>query len=109
MATRFIPTDPAAAEAVAALPDAARQVTAAVAAAVVGLTEVPADPQAVLDAYAVMRRGQAAIRAAEDELLLRLHESGASQTGLANALSINRLTVERRLEAARAARAARHA
>ncbi|SHR63261.1 chromosome partitioning protein [Mycobacteroides abscessus subsp. massiliense] len=104
--TRFAPTDPAlAAEAVAALPEAARQVTAAVAAAVVVLTEVPANPQQVLDAYAVMRRGQAAIRAAEDQLLLRLHEAGASPTGLSNALGINRLTVERRIAAARAASA----
>lgn len=109
---RFVPTDPTAAaaeaalaaEAVAALPEAAREVTVAVAAAVVALTEVPADPQQVLDAFATMRRGQAAIRAAEDRLLLRLHESGASINRLANSLSINRLTVERRLEAARAAR-----
>ncbi|MGV0675728.1 hypothetical protein ABQE62_05980 [Mycolicibacterium fortuitum] len=107
MTTRFAPADPAlAAEAVAALPEAARQVTAVVAAAVVGLTEVPADdPQAALDAYAVMRRGQAAIRSAEDVLLLRLHEAGASVTGLSNALGINRLTVERRIAAARAATA----
>lgn len=107
MPTRFTPTDPdLGGEAVAALPEAARQVAAAVAAAVVGLTEVPSgDPQAALDAYAVMRRGQAAIRSAEDALLLRLHEAGASQTGLANALGINRLTVERRIAAARAATA----
>ncbi len=105
MPTRFTPTDPAAAEAVAALPEAARQVANTAANAVMPLSTVPADdPQAALDAYAVMRRGQAAIRAAEDQLLLRLHEAGASPTGLANALSINRLTVERRLEAARLAR-----
>jgi hypothetical protein len=110
---RFAPTDPTAAaaeaalaaEAVAALPEAARQVAAAVANSVVPLSEVPADdPQAVLDAFAVMRRGQAAIRVAEDQLLLRLHLAGASVTGLANALSINKLTVERRIEAAKAAR-----
>lgn len=102
--TRFTPTDPAAAEAIAALPESARHVAAATAAAVVTLTSVPADdPQAVLDAYAAMRRGQDAVRDAENALLLQLHLAGASVTGLANALSINRLTVERRLEAARAA------
>lgn len=101
--TRFNPSDPSlGAAAVAALPEAARQVAAAAANAVMSLSQVPADdPQAVLDAYATMRRGQAAIRTAEDELLRQLHLSGASITGLSNALSINRLTVERRIEAAR--------
>ncbi|MBX8687422.1 hypothetical protein GO011_08260 [Mycobacterium sp. 20091114027_K0903767] len=110
---RFAPTDPTAAaaeaalaaDAVAALPDAAREVAAAAANAVMPLSEVLADPQAVLDAFATMRRGQAAIRAAEDQLLLRLHESGASINRLANALALNRLTVERRIAAARAATA----
>lgn len=105
MPTRFSPADPAAAaEAVAALPTTAREVAAAAANAVMPLSQVPADdPQAVLDAYAAMRRGQAAVRTAEDALLLRLHEAGASGTGLANALSINRLTIERRIAAAKAA------
>ncbi|OBA92984.1 hypothetical protein A5666_00125 [Mycolicibacterium fortuitum] len=102
--TRFTPTDPtAAAEAVAALPEAAREIAAAAANSVMPLSKVPADPQAALDAYAAMRRGQAAVRTAEDQLLLRLHLAGASVTGLANALSINKLTVERRIAAARAA------
>ncbi|ORA27369.1 hypothetical protein [Mycobacterium aquaticum] len=102
---RFTPADPVrAAEAVAALPAAAREVAAAAANSVVALAEVPADPQAALDAYATMRRGADAIRAAEDLLILRLHEAGASVAGLANALSINRLTIERRIAAAKAAR-----
>lgn len=106
----FAPTDPtvAAAEAdaaEAALPEAAREVAAAAANAVVPLSEVPADPQVVLAAYAAMRRGQAAVRAAEDQLLLQLHLAGASVSRLSNALSINRLTVERRIAAARAANA----
>ncbi|OHU33335.1 hypothetical protein BKG79_22275 [Mycobacteroides chelonae] len=102
MPTRFTPTDPAAAEAVAALPATARQLAAAVAGTVLGMAELPADPQAVLDAYAAMRRGADSVRDAENALLLQLHLAGASVTGLANALAVNRLTVERRIAAARA-------
>lgn len=105
MTTRFTVTDPAAAaKAAAELPTAARHLAAAVTETVEALAALPADadPQQVLDAYAAMRRAQAAIRPAENQVLLLLHLAGASATGLSNALGVNRLTVERRIAAARA-------
>lgn len=107
MTTRFTVTDhQTAAKATAALPTTAHHLATVVTATVAALAALPADadPQQVLDAYAAMRRSQAAIRTAENRVLLQLHEAGASATGLSNALSVNRLTVERRVEAAKAER-----
>lgn len=104
MTTRFTVTDHvAAANAAAELPTAARHLAAVVTETVAALAALPAaaDPQQVLDAYAAHRRGQAAIRPAENQVLLLLHLAGASATGLSNALGVNRLTVERRIAAAK--------
>lgn len=107
MATRFIVTDhQTASRAAAELPTAARHLAAITTESAEALAALPAaaDPQLCLDGLVAFRAGQARIRRAEDAVLLRLHEAGASPTGLATALGINRLTVERRLAAARAER-----
>ncbi|CPR93125.1 hypothetical protein PP568_07085 [Mycobacteroides abscessus] len=107
MATRFTVTDHAtASRAAVELPTYARTLAAITTEAAEALAALPAaaDPQRCLDGLVVFRAGQAKVRRAENAVLLRLHEAGASPTGLATALGINRLTVDRRLAAARAER-----
>ncbi|MFT9663711.1 hypothetical protein ACM0CQ_15855 [Mycobacteroides abscessus subsp. abscessus] len=105
--TRFIVEDLAAAgHAAAELHPAARELAARVVAATEPLTDLPDPviPAAALDALVAWRRHADRIRRAEDALLLLLSECGASPRGLGNALSLNRETVARRIEAARAER-----
>lgn len=97
--TRFIVTDhTAAAHAVAALPSAARRlaaVTAEIAEPLAAL-DVAAEPVEVLAAFARWQRAQSrAVERVRAEIVLLLHQAGASPRGIADAVGMHRGAVDR--------------
>ena len=103
MPIRLAPADRvAAARAEAELPGACRALATLVGEGAEALAALDAavDAQACLTALVAHRRAGARIRWQEDHVLLLMHVAGASQFSLANALSINRATISRRITAA---------
>jgi hypothetical protein len=108
-ATRFTITDPVAASvATAALPAAMRTLAATITVTSQDLTPYPGDPitpTIVLDALIKWQRGAVRRDRRINTLMLLIHEAGASERALADALGLGRSTVTARLAAARADRA----
>ncbi|SRX96087.1 hypothetical protein MSP7336_04362 [Mycobacterium shimoidei] len=103
--TRFVVTDTAAAaRAAAQLPLAASMLQGSIQAASQALRDIEPEapsPTAAAEALARWRRRQAQIARHENELMLVLHECGASERALATLMHIGRPAVTARLAAAR--------
>ncbi|KXP14336.1 hypothetical protein [Tsukamurella pseudospumae] len=110
MNTRFTVTDPAAAaRAAAALPTAMNTLASMINITSQDLRPYPGDPVAphkALASLAKWQRSQARRESRISAVMLLLHEAGASERGLADALGMSRGTVAARLAQARAEREA---